>query len=538
MEPAKRSKRSLSLRTRARLCTRGGRAQVALYAAAAVITLLAVLRPFFAATYPPMTDLPFHAAQTSIFAHYGDPSYHFREQFELTPLAVPYVSSYLLGAVLMLFLPAVAAVKTATAIMLLMVPAGLAVLAWGLRKSPLLGLAGVPFVFCNLTHWGFINFVSSLGIFAATLGLGVRVLDRPSLRSRIALGVSLFALLFTHVFRFPYALAGLLAAAALFYPATKRVRPLLLPMVPALLAFAAFLAVRPAAVGSKLKLGLDTTRLHGFFNLIVGSFLDEDEPRVAKQHLVIVGLVLGATIASRIARARGRGPREILGEDVRFAAAGHALVTGCVLACVLGYVVLPMEIGVWWYVYPREATAALYLAMALLPDLPKAIWLRALSVGALAWSALSVSRVVVRNYEAFDRTTQDFTAVVESIPKAPKLLYLVFDHGGSTRATTPYIHLPAYVQAEKGGFLSFHFAMWGASPVKYREGEGAVVPPAVPLRWEWQPNLFDVRRHGPFFDWFLVRSTRDPGVLFRPDKSIRLVRHEGTWWLYARGVPD
>lgn len=538
MEAAKRSKKSVSLRTRARLCTRGGRAPVALYAAAIVITLLAVLRPFFAATYPPMTDLPFHAAQTSIFAHYGDPSYHFREQFELTPLAVPYVSSYVLGAFFMLFMPAVAAVKTATAIMLLMVPLGLAVLAWGLRKSPLLGLAGVPFVFCNLTHWGFINFVSSLGIFAATLGLGVRVLDRPSLRTQIALGVSLLGLLFTHVFRFPYALAGLGAAAVLFYPATKRVRPLLWPMLPALVAFAGFLAVRPAAVGSKLKLALDTTRLHGFFNLVVGSFLDEDEPRVAKQHLAIVAVVVFATIAWRIAQARKGGSRALVGDDARFAAAGAALVTGCVLACVLGYVLLPMEIGVWWYVYPREATAALYLSMALMPDLPRAVWFRALSVAALSWSALAVSRVVVRNYEAFDQTTRDFTAIVESIPKGPKLLYLVFDHTGSTRTATPYIHLPAYVQAEKGGFLSFHFAMWGASPVKYREGAGAAVPPAVPLRWEWQPNLFDVRRHGPFFDWFLVRSTRDPGALFRADKSIRLVRHEGTWWLYARGASD
>ena len=39
---------------------------------------------------------------------------------------------------------------------------------------------------------------------------------------------------------------------------------------------------------------------------------------------------------------------------------------------------------------------------------------------------------------------------------------------GSGAINTPFIHLPAYVQAERGGWLSFQFATWGASPVVYR----------------------------------------------------------------------
>jgi hypothetical protein len=125
---------------------------------------------------------------------------------------------------------------------------------------------------------------------------------------------------------------------------------------------------------------------------------------------------------------------------------------------------------------------------------------------------------------------------VTHVPQGPKLLYLIFEHGGSTRSNTPFIHLPAYVQAEKGGWLSFHFAVFGASPVEYRSAEepGAMVPPGVPLRWEWTPDLFQVNTHGAFFDWFLVRSIQSPDVLFKPDHSIERVAHEGTWWLYRR----
>jgi hypothetical protein len=62
----------------------------------------------------------------------------------------------------------------------------------------------------------------------------------------------------------------------------------------------------------------------------------------------------------------------------------------------------------------------------------------------------------------------------------------------------------------------------------------AVVPPPVPLRWEWTPHLFRVEKHGSFFDWFLVRSSNSPDGVFRGDPSIHRVAHEGKWWLYAR----
>src|SRR5262249_41272695 len=116
------------------------------------------------------------------------------------------------------------------------------------------------------------------------------------------------------------------------------------------------------------------------------------------------------------------------------------------------------------------------------------------------------------------------------------LLYLVFEHGGSTRSTTPFIHLPAYVQAERGGWLSFHFAMWRASPVLYRDPSepGAVVPPPVPLRWEGTPHLFQPNKHGRLLDWFLVRQASAPDALFREDPAVERVDHVGTWWLYRR----
>ena len=506
------------------------RSELLLFALAATVAAVAVFWPLTAAKYPPITDLPFHAANTSAFRHWYAADFHFRDQFELTPLAVPYVSSYVLGAIFMLVLPVTAAIKLATGTMLLLLPAGLATLAWGMRKSPLLGVLGIPFAWCHLVHWGFINFVAAIGLFAMAAGLALRTLDAPSRRTRIALAAVLVVLFFTHTFRFPFAVAAVIGAAAVTYPVHRRVRPILLPLVPSLVLFTAFWFLRPAALtGSVGPLTVEGARSSEIVPALVNGFADPAEMRAAERHFWMVVGVAALSLVLWVMKMR-----EWTRDERRFALLASLVPIGSGLVFLYLFFTLPMDIGGWWYVYPREATAAAFILMAAAPDLPDGIWARASAVGALAITSLGVSGVVARNYAAFDATTRDFDAVIAELPRAPKLCYLVFDHGGSTRTTTPYIHLPAWVQAERGGWLSFHFANLGASPIAYRTDPGATIPPPVPTRWEWTPERFDVRRHGAFFDWFLVRRDRDPKRLFAADPTIVPAAHDGTWWLYRR----
>jgi hypothetical protein len=270
-----------------------------------------------------------------------------------------------------------------------------------------------------------------------------------------------------------------------------------------------------------------------FVGLLTGAFYDPAEraafDRFFRIALAVAVICAIAGVVSMIAKR----PRP---HEIAWSAGAVVIPLACAGVFLGLFYTLPMQMGVWWYVYPREATAAALLALGAFPDLPRSFWLRAPLAAALALGGIGVARVVVDNYRKFDPTTRDFAAITQQLPRAPKLLYLVFDHGGSTRTSTPYIHLPAYVQAEKGGWLSFHFAMWGASPITYRPRDepGAVVPPPVPLRWEWTPQIFDVRRHGAFFDWFLVRQGRSPDALFAADPTIERVDHVGGWWLYRR----
>ncbi|WP_437740834.1 hypothetical protein WMF39_34960 [Sorangium sp. So ce1504] len=539
-------------------------AALALVVVAASVYVIAV--PLAVVRYPPMTDLPFHAAETAAFRHYLDPAWHFREQFTLQPLAVPYMSMYALGALLMLVLPPVAAVKVAAAAMLALLPAGLAVLFHGLKRSPLLGVLGLLLVWCNLTHWGFLNHMGALGLFAMVVGLTLLLLDRPSRGRQIALALALVALFFTHIFRFPFALAAVVGTAIVVFPATRRLRPIALPLAPSLALFAAWLVVRTDTLhAAPIAPALHWERLREIPSLLFTSFTDPAEAAAAgraARFVLAALLVCAAGAAARLAGAGGDAARSPAGASAdaacspagagaapssavdapqwSFARLAALVPVACAIVFLGLFLSLPLQIGLWWYVYPREIVAALFLALGAFPDLPRSPWLKVPAVLALSAAAVLLGAVVRDNYRRFDQSTRDFDAIIARIPQAPRLLYLVFDHGGSTRTTTPFIHLPAWVQATRGGWLSFHFAVWDASPVAYRPREepGAVVPPPTPLRWEWTPEKFDVRRHGAFFDWFLVRRRAGANHLFAKDPSIVAVDHVGDWWLYQRsGAP-
>ncbi|WP_437973975.1 hypothetical protein WMF11_36040 [Sorangium sp. So ce295] len=539
-------------------------AALALVVVAASVYVIAV--PLAVVRYPPMTDLPFHAAETAAFRHYLDPAWHFREQFTLQPLAVPYMSMYALGALLMLVLPPVAAVKVAAAAMLALLPAGLAVLFHGLKRSPLLGVLGLLLVWCNLTHWGFLNHMGALGLFAMVVGLTLLLLDRPSRGRQIALALALVALFFTHIFRFPFALAAVVGTAIVVFPATRRLRPIALPLAPSLALFAAWLAVRTDTLhAAPIAPALHWERLGEVPSLLFTSFTDPAEAAAAgraARFVLAALLVCAAGAAARLAGAGGDAARSPEGASASadaacspagagaapspavdapqrsFARLAALVPVACAIVFLGLFLSLPLQIGLWWYVYPREIVAALFLGLGAFPDLPRSPWLKVPAVLALSTAAVFLGAVVRDNYRRFDQSTRDFDAIIARIPQAPRLLYLVFDHGGSTRTTTPFIHLPAWVQATRGGWLSFHFAVWDASPVAYRPREepGAVVPPPTPLRWEWTPSIFDVRRHGAFFDWFLVRRRAGANHLFAKDPSIVAVDHVGDWWLYRRSA--
>jgi hypothetical protein len=506
----------------------------ALAGVAVLATLYVVVYPFLQARYPPMTDLPFHAAEMSILRHYLDPSFQFREQFTIHPIEVPYVSMYAIGAVLALFMPVVWAAKLMAISMLLLLPLGLAVLFHGMKKTPLWGLLGLGLVWSKLSHWGWLNFVGSLGLYAMTVGAALLVLDQPTRRRKLLLWSALFAVFFTHVYRLPFALAAVAITAIVMFPATRRIGPVILPLAVASGLFALWWINRPAALAAELQWdGIQWERFDRPLDAIFASYTGpaaEQERRIVLGMTRMLGILTALSAVAYIASESWsrRNSREISwGVGVTLLpivlAAGH----------LLAFSVLPMRIGEWWNVYPRELEAAVFMGLGVMPDLPRAALLRLPFVVGIVLSTAPMSRLVAREWREFHQLTADFRAIQRAVPPAPRLLYLVFDHRGSSKRFSPFVHLPAWLQAERGGWLSFHFAGWQMYPIRYREGSPQA-PPPFEHDWEWNPQNFKVNHQGAWFDVFLVRAQADPLPLFKDDPSIRPVAGAGTWWLYER----
>jgi hypothetical protein len=374
--------------------------------------------------------------------------------------------------------------------------------------------------------------MGALGLFAMIVGLTLLVLETATPGRILALLLALVALFFTHVFRYPIALVAVFGIALL----VRGLRgPILVApaLIPACALFAVWLKLRPASFRADMTLAFDVTRLGEFQGWLWGAFEDPAEPEALR---IGVGVLIAVAVVAAFVGLRERRSWSWK----RFAPSFDARAMVIVLACVLGSLVLflslPMAIGDWWYVYPREATAVCFLGLGLLPNLPRGRALRAGLVAATAAASLPMVVVVADNYAAWDPATRDFDAITHDLPQAPKLLYLIFDHTGSTRTVSPFTHLPAYVQAERGGTLSYHMSIYGASPLYYRprEGRESIVPPPTPPRWEATPEAFDVATRGRFFDWFLVRRVERPDEIFEADPAIVLERNAGDWWLYRR----
>lgn len=498
---------------------------------AAATIIYVVGAPFWAADYPMMTNFPFHTASSSVFRHYLDAGWHFDEQFQFQLLAAPYVTFYGLAAALMLVFPPVVATKLAAALLLTLLPIGLMVLCWGLRKSPFLGLWGLVAVWGVPAHWGFIGFLASLGLFAMALGLAFRVVDHPSVKLQVLLVAVLVLLFLTQVYRFPLAIVMLLIVAIAMHDRAESIRGLLIPIGVSTALFAAWWATgaEPEVPEINWAWPPQWSRMSEASAYATDIFIGDEDSFVFRRTGLLFTVTAAALSVIAVARLRSwpKGSWVVV---------AHAVV-GFAIVVFLGlYLMLPMELGVWWYVFPREITAAAFLLPALLPNLPRKTWAH---LGFVIWTAVAVAPIgelVAGAHKEFSSTTMHFREIVRELPKAPKLLYLVYDHEGSRARHSPYIHLPAYVQAERGGWLSFHFARPGTFPFRYRDesDENAVVPPEAPVRWEWSPQLFQLDEHGEFFDWFLVRRLKSPDSLFAGDPSIQRVAQFENWWLYHR----
>ncbi|HNW35506.1 MAG TPA: hypothetical protein PKM25_11275, partial [Candidatus Ozemobacteraceae bacterium] len=124
-----------------------------------LLTILAM----YQAEYPPMVDLPQHAAQIALWKEFGNPALDIGSQYEVNWFT-PYVLAYGLTILLTSFLSVLESLRLVIIVSLIAFPLSLVFLFRATGQNQWLSLLGFSLAFGTSFYWGFFNFLVALPI--------------------------------------------------------------------------------------------------------------------------------------------------------------------------------------------------------------------------------------------------------------------------------------------------------------------------------------------------------------------------------------
>jgi len=520
--------------------------------------------PLWVTRYLPIEDLPQHLAAIRVLHDYHNPRFAFERYFELTLFRTQYLAYYVVVDALAYVLPLELANRCVLLLCACATPLSIAYLLGALGRPRWPALFALPLTYNAQLILGFSNFL--MAVPALFFGLGLCALNsqkRSALREVALVSAALFGFL-CHVVPFGFLVLGavLLAYRWPVSVAAKRLWPLL----PALCAALWWLVHSPAGVATRAAVHaapLDTHRLAPHYRAFEVAWRELPawltdvlrDPYALRQLAAWVALfgaalVWGsarALVQAHSSKAAGSGVlheepsltsdstcassaavrREravhagdepeaqaalIRREGVTRERAARAAVDNLWLRLIplaplaaLGYFVLPDGYDWIWPIAPRFAWLALLLAIPLTPCLPRyGTWLFALLLLGLSARAQAIAS---RNFAAFDtQEVESFDAALAAIPEGRRVVGLIFARGSQYVRFAPFLHYAAYYQARKGGAVMFSFADFPQSPFRFRAHDR---PPAVPARWEWQPQRVRAKDLA-WYDYALTRGGSAP----------------------------
>jgi hypothetical protein len=472
--------------------------------------------PVWLATYPPMVDLPEHAAQVALLHNLHDPAFRFVGLFWVNWFT-PYLFGYMLVYTLAPLVGIVTACKLVVALSVAALPVTTAVLMRETGADTYWALLTIPAMYGFSYNWGFLNFLVATPIGLLFLAFVIRHTRKPTLGSTIWVALLSILLFFSHalIYLFFGAIAclyvaletGSLRKAALAVSPTAAALPLTLLW---------YLRTRtdPGAQAAVVwDLGWLSSpdphawggRLTGFFPRLLGVW-----PFWVSVAIGIAFFALPFLAGARLnRRAAAWAPLVICATVIMFApSGGHS----------------------GWAFYHRFTVFALPFFVIGLERSPavRPIWRVAVIFLLIGWMAVTIS--ASRLYAAEAR---GFTQVLSAMQPGERALSLMFIKTSEASPAPVFLHFPAWYSATKQGVVDMNFAVFPVVLVRYRTS----VPPPDPTVSEWHPQTFRWREwRGGDYRYFVVHAPLDLGYrLFAwAPCPVSLVARSDSWWLYEK----
>ncbi|MFI5000309.1 MAG: hypothetical protein ACHQK9_10570 [Reyranellales bacterium] len=463
----------------------------------------------------PMTDLPQHAGQVALWHDMllGKSKWQ-------SLLYINYFTPYLAGAGFALPLSFLMPVSAALKLVLTVAYYGFVAASVALRRrlggDPRLDWLFIPGFFGYAYAWGFYTFLVAVPIGMLFIVLAHRYAGRPTPILGAVLVLLDLVLFFSHGLVFLYAncIGGVFLLLG-----RRRLAPLLVAMLPYAavgLWCVAYVLVRPRLAGDSLDdmlgtFGWDSSRLN-FLVLSIAWPVGDVDADWRLGPLVLLMLAAPIALGARLNRR----------DSSAFAP---------LLVTVLLWVLVPFS-GVW-SLYQRFALFLLpFYAVIFRP--PERVTRRVILwiwLPVVSWAFLAVH---VERLFAFAKESAGFDEVLAVTEPGQRAFALIFDATSAAAGhDNPYLHLPLWYEAEKGGFVDFNFAVFPQEVVRYRPNRVPAAFKGPP--WAWRPGRHFDRKwlEDASYRYFFVRNTAPlPPAFFPADCQPKLLKSAGSWSVF------
>jgi hypothetical protein len=478
---------------------------------AACSLLLAI--PFLVVEFPPITDLPQHAAQVRLFQEaWNDPNGPYRIQW-FTPYSLQYA---VLAAAWLAVGPAAAGRIGMLAIGVLWVTAA-HLIAWRRGRPPAAAALASVLFFAHTMYWGFYSFSLGWPVFAFwwlfTTGPRRDEVRWANAPLALAAGMLLYV---THALWFAAAVLWLAVSTVAFRVPLRAALVRAVGVAPVVMAAAIWYPQLAANGFTSITVWGTTPSGRLSFSWLVDAMLGgmrgPAEPGIAA--LVLLWMVV--TVIRRPGTPAEPGAdRELLLAAAMFFALALTLPDQHTNT---------IRFAARWV--PAAATL-------LLLGLPGVRWRPAIAGGLALGAVATVSLGTAVAWRQFERV--EMSGLGESLaalPERPRVLGLDFVKTSDIVNGRPYLQAFAYAQVLRGGTLNFSFAEFAPSLVVFRSTPHG--------RWthglEWYPEWFrpaDLMH----FDHALVNADGDLHGRFSALPGVSPVTAEGQWRLYRIEAP-
>jgi hypothetical protein len=504
-----------------------------LHFALVVLLSCAATIPVWIATFPPMVDLPQHAAQVSLIRAMADSAFGYRSYLQLNWFT-PYLFGYLMVYGLVPAFGIVTACKVVVSMALAAMPIATAVVMTETETDRRWALLAIPASYGFSYQWGLLNFIVAAPIGLLFVWLTLRHVRSRTLTSEIGLAVLLNGLFFCHAMICLF--FGLIAALVLLSGATRRtvVRQVLplMSVVPLMLIWMTHALDSPIAHRPTLwdlnwlrtsdiyytTLGTDTPLGAWSWGRLSGLL-----PRLLGVPLSLFTLLMGSALFVLPIVAGARPARR----------SAHTIPF---LVCLITLFLVPGQLFGTQLAFQRFTTFLLPLFLVALQrpshqsSWPAWTWPAATALVVLCIAGASTRAV------KFNEQASGFTEIIAHMEPYQRVLSFPFERESGTAIAPVFLHFAAWYSAIKSGVVDPSFAETHVQLVRFTAEH---MPRPRLWGFEWQPDEFDWKRmHGPQYRYFIVKSAEDRGAsLFRDAPcSLQLVHHADHWWLYERAV--